>query len=88
VGESVLFSCGRVNYGSIVQFMVMVFCFFYRYSFTVCSNILVYLITWLVLHITSENDAQICPGDAGKFQVRYRIPQLTIKWEMCYDNSI
>ncbi|XP_021931494.1 major facilitator superfamily domain-containing protein 12-like isoform X2 [Zootermopsis nevadensis] len=39
-----------------------------RYSFTVCSNVLVYLITWLVLHIGSENDAQIGPGDIGKFQ--------------------
>jgi hypothetical protein len=57
--------------------MVMVFCFFNRYSFTVCSNILVYLITWLVLHITSESDAQIGPGDAGKFQVSSRVSQVT-----------
>lgn len=39
-----------------------------RYSFTVCSNVFVYLVTWLVLHVTGENNAQIGPGDEGKFQ--------------------
>ncbi|KAG7201594.1 hypothetical protein KM043_004338 [Ampulex compressa] len=41
-----------------------------RYSFTVFSNILIYCITWAVLHITSDQDAdaQIGPGDAHKFQ--------------------
>ncbi|XP_071438639.1 major facilitator superfamily domain-containing protein 12-like [Hetaerina americana] len=40
-----------------------------RYSFTVVSNVLVYLITWAVLHVTNENeDDQIGPKDVGKFQ--------------------
>nr|CAD7459697.1 unnamed protein product [Timema tahoe] len=40
-----------------------------RYSFTVCSNVLVYLITWGVLHVTSDvQDAQIGPKDAYKFK--------------------
>lgn len=41
-----------------------------RYSFTVLSNVLVYCITWAVLHITSNQDtnAQIGPQDAQKFQ--------------------
>jgi hypothetical protein len=43
----------------------------------VCSNVLVYLITWLVLHVTAENDAQICPQDAEKFQVSYTVLQIS-----------
>ncbi|XP_018334072.1 major facilitator superfamily domain-containing protein 12 isoform X2 [Agrilus planipennis] len=40
-----------------------------RYSFTVISNVLVYLITWAVLHINSDsNESQIGPSDAYKFQ--------------------
>nr|CAD7448811.1 unnamed protein product [Timema bartmani] len=40
-----------------------------RYSFTVCSNVLVYLVTWGVLHVTSDvQDAQIGPKDAYKFK--------------------
>ncbi|XP_046403114.1 major facilitator superfamily domain-containing protein 12-like [Ischnura elegans] len=40
-----------------------------RYSFTVVSNVLVYLVTWGVLHVTNENeDDQIGPKDVGKFQ--------------------
>ena len=43
--------------------------FIFRYTFTVFSNILVYCVTWAVLHITSESDgAQIGPGDVSKFQ--------------------
>lgn len=43
--------------------------FFSRYTFTVLSNILVYCVTWGVLHITNENpDEQIGPKDADKFQ--------------------
>nr|CAD7399560.1 unnamed protein product [Timema poppensis] len=39
------------------------------YSFTVCSNVLVYLVTWGVLHVTSDvQDAQIGPKDAYKFK--------------------
>jgi hypothetical protein len=62
----------KCNALSIVQLMVMLcYVLFCRYSFTVCSNVLVYLVTWLVLHVTGENDAQIGPGDEGKFQVNY-----------------
>lgn len=41
-----------------------------RYCFTVISNVVVYLITWYVLHISSDNpdDAQIGPNDAPEFQ--------------------
>ncbi|XP_049827163.1 major facilitator superfamily domain-containing protein 12-like [Schistocerca gregaria] len=40
-----------------------------RYSFTVCSNVFVYIITWAILHFTSENsEAQIGPKDLTKFQ--------------------
>lgn len=40
-----------------------------RYSFTVFSNILIYCVTWAVLHVTSDDlDAPIGPGDAYKFQ--------------------
>lgn len=40
-----------------------------RYSFTVCSNVGVYVITWALLHFTSgESNAQIGPEDAYKFQ--------------------
>ncbi|XP_068993663.1 major facilitator superfamily domain-containing protein 12 [Neodiprion pinetum] len=41
-----------------------------RYSFTVCSNVLVYCITWAVLHITSDtaSNSQIGPKDAPHFQ--------------------
>ena len=38
---------------------------------------MVYLITWLVLHVTVENDAQICPKDAGKFQVSYTVLEIS-----------
>jgi hypothetical protein len=60
---------------------------FNRYSFTVCSNVFVYLVTWLVLHVTSENDSQIGPGDAGKFQVSYRILQVRMKCDVSYSDS-
>ncbi|XP_043279350.1 major facilitator superfamily domain-containing protein 12-like [Venturia canescens] len=40
-----------------------------RYTFTVFSNVLVYCITWGILHITSDSpDVQIGPADAPKFQ--------------------
>ena len=42
-----------------------------RSSFTVISNILVYLFTWLVLHVGSEKDGstQFSPDDAAHFRV-------------------
>lgn len=43
--------------------------FFYRYTFTVFSNVFVYGITWAVLHITSDDlNNQIGPKDVYKFQ--------------------
>ncbi|KAF5305314.1 hypothetical protein FQR65_LT07739 [Abscondita terminalis] len=40
-----------------------------RYGFTVLSNVLVYVITWYVLHLNGQSgDSQIGPGDASKFQ--------------------
>ncbi|XP_069674356.1 major facilitator superfamily domain-containing protein 12-like isoform X2 [Periplaneta americana] len=39
-----------------------------RYSFTVCSNVLVYLVTWLVLHVTNDDNTQIGPEDKQKFR--------------------
>ncbi|XP_059489123.1 major facilitator superfamily domain-containing protein 12-like [Neocloeon triangulifer] len=40
-----------------------------RYTFTVISNILVYVITWTILHMTSDiTDDQIGPQDMFKFQ--------------------
>ncbi|CAK1601847.1 unnamed protein product [Parnassius mnemosyne] len=40
-----------------------------RYGFTVFSNLFVYIITWIVLHITGECDKeQVGPADAWKFR--------------------
>ncbi|XP_028176339.1 major facilitator superfamily domain-containing protein 12-like isoform X1 [Ostrinia furnacalis] len=40
-----------------------------RYGFTVFSNLFVYIITWIVLHITGEcNKQQVGPADAWKFR--------------------
>ncbi|XP_044256673.1 major facilitator superfamily domain-containing protein 12-like isoform X1 [Tribolium madens] len=39
-----------------------------RYCFTVVSNLLVYVITWGILHISSGEESKIGPGDAPKFQ--------------------
>ncbi|XP_063928728.1 major facilitator superfamily domain-containing protein 12-like isoform X1 [Zophobas morio] len=39
-----------------------------RYSFTVVSNLLVYVITWAILHINSGAESKVGPGDADKFQ--------------------
>ncbi|CAG9581257.1 unnamed protein product [Danaus chrysippus] len=40
-----------------------------RYGFTVFSNIFVYIITWLILHLTGKCDKeQVGPADAWKFR--------------------
>ncbi|CAG9854333.1 unnamed protein product [Phyllotreta striolata] len=39
-----------------------------RYSFTVVSNVLVYVITWIVLYVDQGQDSKIGPGDVAKFQ--------------------
>jgi hypothetical protein len=41
----------------------------------------VYLVTWFVLHVTGEKDAQIGPGDEGKFQVNYIVSLIGMKCE-------
>ncbi|XP_072396360.1 major facilitator superfamily domain-containing protein 12-like isoform X2 [Diabrotica undecimpunctata] len=40
-----------------------------RYCFTVISNVLVYVITWIVLHIHNGDSSKIGPGDEPKFQL-------------------
>lgn len=39
-----------------------------RYSFTVISNLLVYIITWTILHLNNGESNKIGPGDEYKFQ--------------------
>lgn len=39
-----------------------------RYSSTVISNLLVYIITWTVLHLNNGESTKIGPGDEYKFQ--------------------
>ncbi|PZC73585.1 hypothetical protein B5X24_HaOG216001 [Helicoverpa armigera] len=40
-----------------------------RYGFTVFSNLFVYIITWIILHLTGECDKhQVGPSDAWKFR--------------------
>lgn len=39
-----------------------------RYSFTVVSNVLVYVITWIVLHLDDGESSKIGPKDVLKFQ--------------------
>ncbi|XP_028035124.1 major facilitator superfamily domain-containing protein 12-like [Bombyx mandarina] len=40
-----------------------------RYAFTVFSNLLVYIATWIILHITGECDKkQVGPSDSWKFR--------------------
>ncbi|CAH0548088.1 unnamed protein product [Brassicogethes aeneus] len=39
-----------------------------RYCFTVVSNVLVYVITWLVLHLDDGESSKIGPKDGPKFQ--------------------
>ncbi|KAL3290055.1 hypothetical protein HHI36_023425 [Cryptolaemus montrouzieri] len=39
-----------------------------RYCFTVISSILVYIVTWLILHLDSGDDSKLGPADGPKFQ--------------------
>ncbi|CAH1170042.1 unnamed protein product [Phaedon cochleariae] len=39
-----------------------------RYCFTVISNVLVYVVTWIVLHLDNGEHAKIGPTDGPKFQ--------------------
>lgn len=44
------------------------FLFVLRYGFTVISNLVVYVITWFILHINSGEENKVGPGDVSKFQ--------------------
>ncbi|KAG8237532.1 hypothetical protein J437_LFUL016509 [Ladona fulva] len=39
-----------------------------RYSMSVCSNVAVYFITWMVLHLNKGEELKIGPNDAYKFK--------------------
>ncbi|XP_019872631.1 major facilitator superfamily domain-containing protein 12-like [Aethina tumida] len=39
-----------------------------RYCFTVISNVLVYVVTWIVLHLHEGENSKISPKDGPKFQ--------------------
>lgn len=40
-----------------------------RYSASICSNVIVYIVTWAVLHIQTSYENKISPGDWPKFRV-------------------
>lgn len=40
-----------------------------RYSASICSNVVVYVVTWAVLHIQTSLDNKIVPADWPKFRV-------------------
>lgn len=42
-----------------------------RYSASVCSNVIVYIVTWLILKTRTLNDKNIGPGDAYRFRVSH-----------------
>lgn len=39
-----------------------------RYSASICSNVVVYIVTWAVLHGRDKDDNNIGPGDAFRFR--------------------
>lgn len=39
-----------------------------RYSASICSNVVVYMVTWAVLHGRDKDDNNIGPGDAFRFR--------------------
>lgn len=41
-----------------------------RYSFTVLSNIAVYVLLWIVLYLTCDKETTFGPSDKYRFQVR------------------
>lgn len=40
-----------------------------RYSASICSNVVVYIVTWAILHIHSTGESKIGPEDWPKFRV-------------------
>ena len=41
-----------------------------RYSASICSNVVVYIVTWIVLRLQTSYDNKITPKDYPKFRVR------------------
>lgn len=42
-----------------------------RYSASICSNVVVYIVTWVVLHVHTTGESKITPADWPKFRVRF-----------------
>lgn len=42
-----------------------------RYSASICSNVIVYIVTWAVLHIHTSFENKITPVDWPKFRVSW-----------------
>lgn len=42
-----------------------------RYSASVTSNVIVFIVTWLVLQSRAQNSTNIGPADAYRFRVNY-----------------
>lgn len=40
-----------------------------RYSVSVCSNVVVYVVTWVILKERTQGESNIGPGDAYRFRV-------------------
>jgi Na+/melibiose symporter-like transporter len=40
-----------------------------RYSASICSNVVVYIVTWAVLHVQTSYENKITPADGIKFRV-------------------
>lgn len=55
-----------------------------RYSATVCSNVMVYVVTWAMLHIGNAENFNIGPDDAYRFRVKHFESFYNIIW--CFDD--
>jgi Na+/melibiose symporter-like transporter len=44
-----------------------------RYSASICSNVVVYIVTWAILHIHSNGENKIGPEDWPKFRVSFNV---------------
>lgn len=51
-----------------------------RYSASVCSNVMVYMITWAVLHARNMNKHNIGPDDAYRFRVIFFTSVYILYW--------
>lgn len=50
-----------------------------RYSASICSNVVVYIVTWIVLRMQTSYDNKITPKDYPKFRVRSKMSLITSK---------